>query len=153
MLENITYRAAIMYINNVSKKTVDTIFYKHLDSVSSILPEVLKNLEKSGHPFDAEKGRFFIYTQLQLLPIDSIESLDCNDITIIYSEITSLNNAVRYYEDGGIVFFFHTNEHNHKHFPHIHASYGGDEISISLVDYQVTGSFKNCKKRERQLSM
>ena len=46
----------------------------------------------------------------------------------------------------GVQFLFHSNEEGHT--PHVHARYQGKDISVDLLNLNVTGSFKNRKKME-----
>lgn len=54
--------------------------------------------------------------------------------------------------ENGIKYFLHPNESNHLYQPHIHASYGGEELKVSLNDRIVLeGKFKNKKKQKEAL--
>lgn len=71
-----------------------------------------------------------------------------NSLQIFYKSIVSPKCAKEYCRLDGLIFFFHTNEDNHKFNPHIHVLYNEEEISIYLKDFDIIGSFKNKKKQK-----
>ena len=138
--------ASLIYMNNVHKIKLADIPYNLNDTAETILPQIVDTLNKSNHAFDNSKGRLYISKSNDIFPFEKSIILDETQITVLYSEVAALNNAVNYDEVDGITFFFHTNEKNHMYQPHIHASYSGKTISISLKDYTIMGNFKNPKK-------
>lgn len=142
------YTAKIIYINNTSKENIGYIQYAVTSTGHDILPSIMQTLTVAGHPFTKGQGRMYLKQENRFTIFDETTSLDSKDITIIYSEVIALQNAVRYDEVDGIVFCFHTEEHSHLYFPHIHAQYAGEEIVVSLIDFQITGHFKSPKKEK-----
>lgn len=138
--------ASLIYINNVHKIKLADIPYNLNDTAETILPQIVDTLNKSNHVFDNAKGNLYISKGNDIFLFEKSIILDESQITVLYSEVVALNNAAFYKEKDGIVFFFHTNEKNHMYQPHVHASYSGKTISISLNDYTITGDFKNPKK-------
>ena len=79
--------------------------------------------------------------------------LDYVDLTsddvkeIIYAHLVKPDNAYEYAYEDGISYYFHTNEGNHIHYPHIHAKLGrGEEVSIYFKDLRVVGEARNRRK-------
>ncbi len=138
--------ASLIHMNNVHKIKLADIPYNLNDKAETILPIIVDALNKSNHAFDNTKGRLYISKGNDIFLFEKFIILDEAKITVFYSEVVALNNAVNYDEVDGITFFFHTNEKNHIYQPHIHVSYSGKTISISLKDYTITGDFKNPKK-------
>ncbi len=139
-------------MNNVHKIKLADIPYNLNDTAETILPIVVDALNKSNHAFDNAKGNLYISKGNDIFRFEKSIILDESQITVLYSEVVALNNAAFYKEKDGIVFFFHTNEKNHMYQPHVHASYSGKTISISLNDYTITGDFKNPKKTKTAIN-
>lgn len=141
-----SYIAKIIYINNVNRKEVGSIRYTFSSTGGDILPSIERALTIAGNPFDKNKGQVYLKRDDKLMVLDDTMLLDSKNISIIYSEVIALQNALRYDEVDGIVLFFHMEEHTHLYFPHVHVLYAGEEIVVSLTDFQVTGCFKTQKK-------
>lgn len=67
-------------------------------------------------------------------------------LEMIYKNIVYPECAKIYSRIDGLTFFFHTNENNHKFYPHIHVRYGEEEIAIGLKNFKITGHMKNKNK-------
>lgn len=139
-------------MNNVKKVKLAAVSYNLNDTAETIFPQIIDTLNNSSHTFDDNKGRLYILKSNGIFPFNESVILDEKQINVIYSEIVALNNAAFYEENDGIVFFFHTNEKNHMYQPHVHASYDGKTISISLKDYTITGDLKNHKKNKSAIN-
>lgn len=72
-------------------------------------------------------------------------------LSILYNNIIPPYGACEYDRKNGIVFYFHTAEAPHRNFPHIHAWYSGENISIYLSDCRTVGHFSNSKKEKMAL--
>lgn len=63
---------------------------------------------------------------------------------IVYARLVKPDNTYEYAYEDGISYYFHTNEGNHMHYPHIHVRLGeGEEVSIYFKDMRVVGEAKN----------
>jgi len=141
-----THTAKIIFVNNVVRKDVGMIDYTFSSTGKDLILDIEQVLDHAGHPFNTEKGKIYLKREDKLILLDKNTVFNSENLSIIYSEVISIQNAVRYDEIDGVVLFFKTEEHTHLYFPHIHARYAGEEISISLIDYQVIGHFKTHKK-------
>ncbi len=138
--------ANVLYMNNVKRESLGNISYNRYEKAINLLPDILKCIENSGYSYDRNKCGIYVSIHGVLQSLYEVDFINDENLTIIYSEIQSLNNSVFFDEKDGVIFFFHTNEKNHKYSPHVHASYSGNEISISLTDFHIKGSLKNLKK-------
>ncbi len=82
------------------------------------------------------------------IPFDEKLISTNQDITVACFCIIKLDNAAEYARENGIVYFFHTSEKSHLKYPHIHAEYSGEQIKISLNNFQVEGRFKSLQKQK-----
>ena len=137
----------IMYMNNVCVKKIGTIEYHKYDN-NDFWSSLFKLLSCSTIAINTSQGHFYAVKNHGTIPIEVGEILDPDVSLIVYSEIVSLNNAYQYDEIDGVILYFHTNENNHKFFPHIHASYSGKNMLISLETLETTGSLDNRKKEK-----
>ncbi|MBR0414262.1 MAG: DUF4160 domain-containing protein [Clostridia bacterium] len=80
------------------------------------------------------------------LPFD--ENLLEDNTEIVFSEVAVPQNAVEFARQDGLVFFFQTSEKCHLFFPHVHVSYSGETIQVSLKDYHCEGNFKTPSKQK-----
>ena len=137
----------IIYMNNVYKETLGIIEYNpsYNNKFWISFFEILKNC---NHKFNELNGRLYLISNQGITSIEKGETIPFDASLIVYSEVTALNNAYRYDEKDGIIFYFHTDENNHLFFPHIHASYSGKEMLISLDSLETTGSLYNRKKEK-----
>lgn len=141
-----THTAKIIYMNNVIRKDVGFICYTFSSTGKDISSTIEQILNDAGQSFNAEKGKLYLKRDGKLMALDETTLLDSESISIIYSEVIALQNAARYDEIDGIDILFHMEEGTHLNFPHVHALYAGEEIVVSLIDFQVTGHFKTRKK-------
>ena len=74
-----------------------------------------------------------------------IDYLDADHLEFIFK--SGIGEA--YATINGIKYFVHSNENGIT--PHIHARYQGAEISIDLLTFEVTGSFKSRTKQKEAL--
>ncbi len=137
----------IIYMNNVCRKTLGIIKYHKLSN-DNFWNSLFKLLEYYDHQFNKLYGQLYSISSKGMFPIEKGEEISSDVYSVMYSEVKSPNNAYRYAEKDGVTFYFHTNENNHMFFPHIHASYSGKEIFISLKTLETTGSLNNRKKEK-----
>lgn len=141
-----THTAKIIFMNNAIRKDVGIICYTFSSAGKDVFSIIEQILNDAGHPLNAEKGKLYLNRDGKLMVLDGTTLLDSENISIIYSEVIATSNAARYDEIDGIVILFHMEEHTHLNFPHVHALYAGEEIVVSLIDFQVIGRFKTRKK-------
>lgn len=70
-------------------------------------------LENCNHKFNELNGRLYLISSQGITSIEKGETIPFDASLIVYSEVTALNNAYRYDEKDGIIFYFHTDENNH----------------------------------------
>lgn len=133
-------------MNNVQFLHVGAIPYELISHGSNIFPIVLQLLQDAKHPFDEKKGRIYFKIGGKLVKFDKETNIDSEITSIVYSEVVAPQGSAYYDEIDGIMFFFHPGEKSHQSYPHVHASYSGETISISLTNFHLTGHFKNRKK-------
>lgn len=62
---------------------------------------------------------------------------------IVYQSVIAPSNAYEYARENGVVYFFHTAERGHRDYPHVHAKYGDEEISVYFSDFHIVGKMKH----------
>lgn len=72
-------------------------------------------------------------------------------LIIKYRNIVTPNGAKFYDYFKGINYFFHSSETQHLNYPHVHAKYNGEVISISLTNFTVVGRFSNKQKMNQAI--
>lgn len=136
----------LYYLSECRKELVDTIELSKFDPV--YLPEILlKVYQNRGYlkATDAEK----LYARIDEDFISLKKTHDLADASrIIYIDLLGHHNAAEFAREDGISYFFHPSEKPHLNYPHVHAGYGGEEISISLSDFKVIGRFKSRSKQK-----
>lgn len=137
----------LYYINNVKKTEVCQIAISDISDSASPVEFVLDRFRDEG--FDAnDPSRLYVHSaEKNGLYFNNNEySLKSGD-AIYYSAIFAVNNAQEYARENGIVYFFHTAEKGHLYYPHIHASYGGETISVYFSDLHIIGKMKSPTRR------
>lgn len=86
----------------------------------------------------------------KLMPFD-YQQLESEDCVVVYLNAIAPNNAVEFTRKNGIVYYINTSEKPHLNYPHVHARYSGDTISISLIDFSVVGRFKSKNKQKEAI--
>ncbi len=137
----------IIYINNVCKKNLGIIEYRQSFN-DEFWSSFFNVLEDCGHNFNESYGRLYFISSQGIIPIEKGKEISRDISSVIYSEVTAINNAYRYDEKDGVIFYFHTDENNHLFFPHIHVSYSGKDMLISLESLETTGSLNNRSKNK-----
>lgn len=135
----------IKYYNNVVREVVGELEYQP-DSIDLFWKSTIRMLWERNHLYDSTKGRFYLLRAdgnlLQIKPFMPLE----DEKEVIYSESTIPYNAYRFIKCDGIDYIFHTDERNHLYDPHVHATYNGKDISISLKSLKTYGTLDNRSK-------
>ena len=74
------------------------------------------------------------------------------ELSVLYNNIVPPYGAYEYDRKDGVIFYFHMAEAPHRNFPHIHARYSGETVSIYLSDYRTVGHFSNRKKERSAIA-
>lgn len=109
----------LVYLNNVYRETLCCF-----ECDNEPYTTARKLLDEFGHPYNEGRGRFFTHVEKDF-------------ITISYSEIIAVNNAVGLFCRNGYVFDIRTGENNHLHTPHVHVSWADGGISVRLDNYSI----------------
>ena len=104
-----------LYSNNVSRAT----FEENLSEYASA-EDIIRVFSIHGYPATDDQ-KLYLMLDGNTVPF-SAEMLSTPGITIVYSDVVALNNAVGFDFYEGIRYFFHTDEKNHEHTPHVHAA-------------------------------
>lgn len=108
----------------------------------------MQKFEENGCVRERGRGHLCVKRETEWLPFD-VELLRSDNVCVAYVDIIKLDNAYEYCRENGISYFFHLSEASHRPFPHIHARYSGEEISIFLNNLKVEGKFgSKTKQRE-----
>lgn len=108
---------------------------------------IIERFTEQGYDINGKHCRITATAGGETMPLEEVAFEPEMDYVVTLSDFFPMRNSYEHARENGIKYFFHTNEKNHLYFPHIHAKYGEDEISISLVDCKITGKFKNQKKQ------
>ena len=82
-----------------------------------------------------------------LIPLHDVSAIGSNE-TIVYSAIVAVENANVFDREDEITYFFHSSESEHVKYPHVHARYGNEEISIYFSNYRIVGTMRSAKKKK-----
>ncbi|MCD8370864.1 MAG: DUF4160 domain-containing protein [Clostridiales bacterium] len=138
----------LKYLSNVVKKDIGMISLSEAETYEAALHQILEYYKNAGVNVDEKGEHLYIFANDKLIPFLESNWLLSTDNKIIYSDVVVPNSAYSFYENDGIRYFFHTDESNHRDYPHVHAENGGDEISINLRNFQIKGKFSNNKKQK-----
>ena len=97
---------------------------------------------------EIKEHEFYTYDGTKIDRDNIISHISDGVLYIVYNNIVPPYGAYEYDRQDGIVFYFHTAEAPHRNFPHIHARYSGENISIYLSEYRTVGHFSNRKKEK-----
>ncbi len=114
------------------------------EEIISILKEKLFDYGLTEIKEDA----FYTLDGIKIDKDNLLANIKDGSLSILYNNIIPPYGAYEYDRRDGIVFYFHTAEAPHRNFPHIHAWYSGETISIYLSDYRTVGHFLNRKKEK-----
>lgn len=140
----------LFYYNNVSKLFVDSIDYSN-SQINDIETSIFQIFKKHGYKVECDIEHLWILVNGNLIPFE-MESLNDENLTVVYSAVIPPNNAKEFSRQNGIIYYINPKEKPHLNFPHVHAKDNEDTISISLRNYSVTGSFKNRSKQKEAVA-
>lgn len=133
---------------NVYRGEIGTVDSEKVLQAENITDALYQEFQKYGCNITAPNCCLKIMKEDGFIPFDEKLISTNQDITVAYFCIIKLDNAAEYARENGIVYFFHTAEKSHLKYPHIHAEYSGEEIKISLNNFQVEGRFKSPQKQK-----
>ena len=131
----------LLYMDNVNRVTVDTIEIERTLPAKEIFEVIVAAFVSHGYEEPPIDKLYIVSDGWQ--SYDPGLLLKETETKIVYSRILALNNAHEVHREAGAVYYINTREKPHLEYPHIHVKYSGEEISISLTDFVVTGGFKN----------
>lgn len=135
------------YVSHVWRETVCEIAVQDILSADNIPEYLLSIYQSKGYSNATDPGRLrIIDVNKQWEHFGNLETLSDN-VTVLYSDIVAACSAAEYARENGVIYFFHTSERGHLMYPHIHAKYAGEEISIYFNDYHVVGKMKSKTKQ------
>lgn len=137
----------LKYVSNVTRKDIGTFSPSENASYESVLSEILTRFANAGVSVDAETNHLYTIIEDIWKPLSESDLSHSGEIEIIYSDIVAPQNACFFHEADGIVYFFHTNEGNHLHQPHVHAKNSGRETSIYLKTFRADGDLGTKKQK------
>ena len=129
-------------IGNIVKE-IDIASVNH----DTIVSDFLQYFEEAGYFVKNGIESLQIIKNNICYPFD-VDLIDDEEISIVYSEIVKPDNAKEYNRENGIIYYINTSEKTHLEFPHVHAKYSGETISISLIDYSVIGKYRTRNKQK-----
>lgn len=142
------YTIKTYIITNFSRKLIE-FHILNSENDKHLFLSIKKHLKKLG--YDTETTCFTSIDN-HVLSEDNISNfIKNNELEIKLIHIVTPQNAKEFTRLNGLVYFFHTNENQHEHSPHIHVKYAEDEISIYLKDFCVIGKLKNNKKEKEAI--
>ena len=130
----------IHILTNFCKKN---ILIKNVN-VKEIISDIRENILREVNNFDIKSLCFsdgLIFDENLLS-----KYIDNQCIELFYTKIIAPNCAKEFDRINGIIFYFHTNENNHREYPHVHVNYSGEQVSINLKNFKINGCFKNKNK-------
>ena len=136
----------LVYLSNTCKERVAEVDLSKVAS-SDLIRTILKEYQKNSYLNATNAKKLYVKIGEHLTLLDKLDNLTNAD-EIVYSDVIAPQNAAEFERKNGIVYFFHSSEKPHLNYPHVHARYGEDTISISLRDFTVIGSFSSKKKQK-----
>ena len=138
----------LRYVDNAIRKVIAEVDISQFESRAAATEHLLKLLQADGFTCATDKNRLYV--------LGSDTTFEkCNQVpnhaVVFYSAVVAPNNAAEYHRENGIVYFFHSSEGPHLEWPHIHAKYSGEEISIYFNDFHTDGKLKNAKKEKEAI--
>lgn len=135
----------LQYIDNAVRKTIAEIDISKFESRTVAAEYMLRMLQEEGFN-EATDSRKLHVVELNI-PFENCECIP-NHATVMYSAVIAPNCAVGFDKDG-IYYAAYSSEKSHLEYPHIHAKYSGEEISIYLNDFHIDGKMRS-KKKEKE---
>lgn len=140
----------LFYYNNVSKSFVDSIDFSSIQ-IKDLETSIFQIYKEHGYKVECNTEHLWILVNGKLIPFEK-ESLNDENLSVIYSAVIPPNNAKEFSRLNGIIYYINPKEKPHLHFPHVHAKDNEETISISLRNYSVTGSFKSRSKQKEAVT-
>lgn len=137
----------LFLFNNLRREEVGQVSLQEIRSEKDIPVALMHRFQELGCVVQPGRGSLCIRQGRELIPFDEKLLLD-DDVTVVYLDIIKPDNALEFDRKNGISYFFHTSEKGHRGFPHIHARYSGEEISIYFKDFDIIGEYKSKTKQK-----
>lgn len=141
----------LRYTNNFCRKIVGEVSIEEFCDCQDVITKILQLYQKAGYSSATDSKRLYISSDNGWIRMTELETIPDN-ATILYSDLVYPRSAAEWDRKNGIVYFFHISEKGHEKFPHIHARYSGEEISIYFSDFRYLGSMKNRAKLKEAIN-
>lgn len=137
-----------------------SVYYNDMTTIGNMLKYVCRTAPidiKNGYDKCCLLSRFMLYYKGEYKEFKDLDSnlfLLLNYIGEVNGEIVldwddCVRGGAAAMEQNGLLYFFHSNESNHLHTPHVHVSYAEEEVSIKILDCSVlAGNIKRSKLKE-----
>lgn len=126
-------------------------FFISVSNAEDVLFSIKEKLLEYGLK-NVNENEFYTQNKIPLNKENILNHIVNNTLFVIYNNLVAPYGAYEYGREDGMLFFFHTSETPHKHFPHIHVRYSGEIISIYLPTLKTEGKFSNKKIMKRALA-
>lgn len=137
----------LFLFNNLRREEVGQVSLQEIRSEKDIPVALMHRFQKLGCVVQPGRGNLCIRQGNELIPFDE-KLLLYDDVTVVYLDIIKPDNVLEFDRKNGISYFFHTSEKGHRGFPHIHARYSDEEISIYFKDFDIIGEYKSKTKQK-----
>lgn len=142
----------LRYVNSTTRVTVHELQLSDILEKEDSIAYVLHCFQDAGYHTATDPAQLFIKPHA-----GELKKLICTDVildnsTISYSEVIPPYGAYRVDRVNGIRYFFNTSEKEHENYPHIHAAYQKEEISIYFRDFHVINRMKSPSKQKEAVA-
>lgn len=144
LTDNTVLVVTLIYMDNANRVTVGTIEVEKSLSIEEFTKEIIDTFVSHGY-VKPTIDELHIFSN-EWRSFDPEYLLGETQATIVYSKVIALNNAYEICRKDGLVYYINTSEKPHLEYPHVHVKCSGEEISISLTDFAITGCFKSKSK-------
>ena len=141
----------LMYVDSLEKKNITELEASQLNDAETLENLLLETFQKAGIDRATDPTHLRVRTDSRYFLLSEYRDFEGNE-TVVYSDIPAQNNHYSYDRKDGVDYFFHTSEKEHAPYPHIHARYSGEEISIYFSDFSVKGKFKSRQKQKQAIA-
>lgn len=139
----------LKYQDSAIRKVVKEIDANKVKSSLNIRLEILKLYIDEGYldATDIEK----LYISSEKKELKKLNEKDiCENMIICYDNTVCPKSAVKIEENNGMSYHIKTAEKGHEHNPHVHIKYQGEEISVYLNSFNIKGSMKKHKVKQKK---
>lgn len=139
----------LKYVDNLKRLLICKLNVEEITNNQRNLEDYILHVYQNHGCADASNPeKLYIWREKEgLIPLCDVSAIG-SDETIVYSAIIAIENAKVFDREDGITYFFHSSESEHVKYPHVHARYGNEKISIYFSDYRIVGTMRSAKKKK-----